>query len=536
MRRRKHWGWGYEDESWSAVQLRAAAAGLEEHLRIGGDGDVREPVALDDVVLPSPRVQAAPALGTICASDTYARASHAWGKSYADVVRGFNGRFDFPPDVVARPRGERDVEAVLEWATSANVAVVPYGGGTSVSGGVQCEVPARFDGVVSLDLGAMDRVLRIDEVSRAASIQAGATGPALERQLKALDLTLRFYPQSFELSTLGGWIATRAGGHFATVETHIDDLVESVRAVTPSGAWESRRLPGSGAGPSPDRMLLGSEGILGIVTEAWVRVRPRPLAHALAAVRFAELGWGVAALRAIAQSGLRPSNCRLIDAEEARMTGAGDGTAALLVLGFEAADPGQLPVGELLDRALALCAQEGGEWDAAAVRRPQPGVAGSGAADAVGAWRTAFLRAPYLRDAFVAMGILVETFESAITWERFDALHAAVSAAAGEAIGPAGRVTCRISHVYPDGPAPYFTVLAPARRGAELEQWAVVKRAASDALLAGGATITHHHAIGRDHRPWYDRQRPEPFAAALRAAKRAVDPAGLLNPGVLIDP
>ena len=240
-------------------------------------------------------------------------------------MRGFHGRFDHPPDVVARPRGERDVEAVLEWAAGANVAVVPYGGGTSVTGGVRCEVPARFDGVVSLDLSAMDRVLQIDDVSRAACIQAGASGPALERQLRALDLTLRFYPQSFELSTLGGWIATRAGGHFATVETHIDDLVESVRAITPSGAWESRRLPGSGAGPSPDRMLLGSEGILGVITEAWVRVRPRPKAHSLAAVRFADLAAGIAALRAIAQSGLRPSNCRLIDAEEARMTGAGDG-------------------------------------------------------------------------------------------------------------------------------------------------------------------------------------------------------------------
>jgi alkyldihydroxyacetonephosphate synthase len=535
MRRRKHWGWGYEDDGWSAAQLHAAAPGLEEHLRIAGDGEVREPVALADVVLPAPRVEPPAPLAEICASDTYSRASHAWGCSYADVVRGFRGQFDFPPDVVARPRGERDVEAVLEWAAAANVAVVPYGGGTSVSGGVQCEVPARFDGAVSLDLSGMDRVLRIDDVSRAALIQCGANGPGLEQQLRALDLTLRFYPQSFELSTLGGWIATRAGGHFATVETHIDDLVESVRAITPSGAWESRRLPGSGAGPSPDRALLGSEGILGVITEAWVRVRPRPQAHSLAAVRFGDFHDGIAALRAIAQSGLRPSNCRLIDAEEARMTGAGDGTSALLVLGFEAADESLLPVGELLDRALVLCAEEGGTWDEGALRRPGPGARDAGG-DAVGAWRTAFFRAPYLRDAFVSMGIVSETFESAITWERFAGLHAAVMAATGEAVGPAGRVTCRISHVYPDGPAPYFTVLAPARRGEELEQWAAVKRAASEALLAAGATITHHHAIGRDHRPWYDRQRPAPFAAALRAAKAAVDPAGMLNPGVLIDP
>ncbi len=535
MRRRKHWGWGYEDDAWSVAQLTAAVPGLEEHLRIAGDGEVREPVALQDVALPAPRVAPPAALAPICAADDHTRASHAWGKSYADVVRGFHGRFDFPPDVVARPRGERDVEAVLEWAAGANVAVVPYGGGTSVTGGVTCDVPGRFDGAVSLDLGAMDRVLQIDDVSRAALIQSGATGPGLERQLRALDLTLRFYPQSFELSTLGGWIATRAGGHFATAETHIDDLVESVRAITPSGEWESRRVPGSGAGVSPDRMLLGSEGILGVVTEAWVRVRPRPKAQSLAAVRFASFADGAEALRAIAQSGLRPSNCRLIDAEEARMTGAADGTASLLVVGFEGASEAIVPVGELLDRGLHICAEAGGEWDERAVRRPRFTGDPRGEADAVGAWRAAFFRAPYLRDAFVAIGILSETFETAVTWERFTTLHTAVTAAAAEAVGPAGRITCRISHVYPDGPAPYFTVLAPARRGEEVAQWEHVKRAVSDALLAAGGTITHHHAVGRDHRPWYDRQRPDPFAAALAAVKRAVDPAGVLNPGVLLD-
>ena len=416
MHRRKHWGWGYEDDGWSTAQLRVAASGLQEHLRIAGDGEVREPVPLDEVDLPPPRVAPPDALSAICASDTYARASHAWGKSYSDVVRGFNGEFDFPPDVVAHPRGERDVEAVLEWAAGANLAVVPYGGGTSVSGGVQCEVPARFDGAVSLDLSAMDRVLRIDDVSRAALIQCGANGPGLEQQLRALDLTMRFYPQSFELSTLGGWIATRAGGHFATVETHIDDLVESVRAITPTGEWQSRRLPGSGAGVSPDRMLLGSEGILGVLTEAWVRVRPRPQANSLAAVRFATFAAGIDALRAIAQSGLRPSNCRLIDAEEARMTGASDGSAALLVLGFEGASEATMPVGELLDKALHLCAEAGGEWDDTAVRRPRFAGDPAGSGDAVGAWRAAFFRAPYLRDAFVAMGILGETFETAVTW------------------------------------------------------------------------------------------------------------------------
>jgi alkyldihydroxyacetonephosphate synthase len=245
-------------------------------------------------------------------------------------------------------------------------------------------------------------------------------------------------------------------------------------------------------------------------------------------VRFADLLAGAEAVRALAQSGLRPSNCRLIDAEEAALTLAGDGSAALLVLGFEAADPDEVPVDELLHRALRICRAHGGAHDA-------PRAAGE-AGDGVAAWRSAFLRAPYLRDLMVAMGVLSETFETAITWERFPAFHAAVTGAVRAAVGPEAKVTCRLTHVYPDGPAPYFTVLAPARRGDEVEQWAQVKLAASEAILAAGGTITHHHSVGRDHRPWYDRQRPDVFERALRAAKAAVDPAAILNPGVLLDP
>jgi alkyldihydroxyacetonephosphate synthase len=394
-----------------------------------------------------------------------------------------------------------------------------------------------------MDLRRLDRVLEVDGASLAARIQAGATGPGLEEQLRGQGLTLRHFPQSFEYSTLGGWIATRAGGHFATLLTHIDDLVESVRAITPRGTWESRRLPGSGAGPSPDRMLIGSEGILGAITEAWVRVRPRPQHRASCGVRFATFAAGAEAVRAISQSGLHPANCRLLDPLEAETTGAGDGRNALLVLGFEAAEH---PVDAWMDLALAIARESGGDPDR--VRTTSPGGAGESAegGDSVGAWRGAFLMAPYLRDAFVACGVLSDTFETAITWDRFEEFHATVMEAArtrvAEVCGApssgdgAPRVTCRFTHVYPDGPAPYFTVLAPARRGGEVEQWDEVKAAASEAVIEGGGTITHHHAVGRDHRPWYDRQRPAPFAAALRAAKAELDPAAVLNPGVLIDP
>jgi len=521
----KHWGWGYEDEQPSVAELRSAAGFLAERFGFGSlEPDLAVP--LSKVSLSPPRLRPPVVLEPICSTSDYERALHCYGRSYIDVVRAFRGRFDHPPDVVARPRDEAEVRATLEWAVSAGAAVIPFGGGTSVVGGVEAAGCDGYAGVVTIDLKALDQVLEVDPVSLSARIQAGATGPRLEEQLGEHGLTLRHFPQSFQFSTLGGWIATRAGGHFATLYTHIDDLVESVRALTPVGTWESRRLPASGAGVSPDRMLIGSEGTLGVITEAWVRVRPRPTFRACAPVWFADFGAGVDAVRALSQSGLYPANCRLIDAREAEVTGAGDGSHALLVLGFESAGH---DVERSMTTALEVCGDHGGAWE----RR------GTGDREAVGSWREAFLRAPYLRDVFIAIGVLSETFETAITWERFPAFHERVIGEVSGALGAVcggGTVTCRFTHVYPDGPAPYYTILAPARRGNELEQWAELKRAASDAVIAGGGTITHHHAVGRAHRPWYDRQRPEPFAAALRGAKAALDPTGALNPGVLIDP
>jgi alkyldihydroxyacetonephosphate synthase len=516
-RERSWWGWGYEDRQ---IDPGPLAAGVVQQLGFGRM-EPEAPVAPEAVPVPPPRVDAP------WPSTARDRLRHSHGCSYLDAIRAFRGGVAPVVDAVARPRDETGIEEVLAWARDANAAVIPYGGGTSVVGGVAPRVPARFDGVVSLDLTGLDRVLEVDPVSRSARIQAGAAGPVLEEQLRAHGLTLRFFPQSFELSTLGGWIATRAGGHFATLWTHVDDLVESVRALTPTGVWESRRLPGSGAGPSPDRLLLGSEGTLGVITEAWVRVQPRPQHRASRAVRFAGFLQGAEAVRALAQSGLHPANLRLIDALEAQSSGAGDGTRAVLVLAFESTDH---PVDDALRRGLELCREHGGVADA-----PGPGSDGGGGGGGVSAWREAFIALPYLRDALLRLGVLSDTVETAITWDRLPALHAAVTGAVREALGEPCRVTCRLTHAYPDGAAPYFTVIAPAARGEEEQRWWAMKRAASDAILAAGGTITHHHAVGRDHRPWYDRQRPAPFAAALAGAKAAVDPGGLLNPGVLLD-
>jgi alkyldihydroxyacetonephosphate synthase len=494
-------------------------------------------VPLDGVELSPPRLKAPSEFGEMFSSDPYDRVGHALGKAYRDVVRGFRGEFEHPPDLVAYPESAEDVEMALSFAEEARAAAIPFGGGTSVVGGVEPRIEGDYKGVISIDLRRMDRVLEVDAVSRAARIQAGATGPVLEDQLREHGLTLRHFPQSFEYATLGGWIATRAGGHYATLHTHIDDMVESVRAVTPAGEgeWDSFRLPGSGAGPSPDRMLIGSEGTLGIIVDAWMRVQERPPWKASRGVAFASFASGAEAVRELSQSGLNPSNCRLLDPGESAITSAGPPGQALLVLGFESAHH---PVDDAMAVALEVAKEHGGE--------PEPEREKAEGEDAVGTWRQAFLYAPYLRDSLVACGVLSETFETAITWDRFPDFHSEVmesahravaSACGGPAEGPGSpRIGCRFTHVYPDGAAPYYTVLAKARRGSEVEQWDEVKAAVSATINDLGGTITHHHAVGRDHRPWYDKQRPDPFAAALRAAKAELDPKGILNPGVLIDP
>jgi alkyldihydroxyacetonephosphate synthase len=530
-----HWGWGYEDR----FPDRAARTtlGAEVQMVTGFEGlELREPTPLEAATVAPARVAPPPSLAAIARDDARARATRAHGRAYRDIVRGFHGDFASAPDLVLEPETEEHVRIALEWASEHGYALVPYGGGTSVVSGVELEDRDAWPGVVCLDLRKLDRVLELDPISRAARIQAGATGPRLEAQLKASQMTLRFFPQSFELSTLGGWIATRAGGHFATVQTHIDDLVESARMITPRGVFESRRLPGSGAGPSPDRLVLGSEGTLGVLTEAWVRIRPRPRFRASASVRFTSWDAAVAATRAVAQSGLYPSNCRLLDQREALLNRVtADGTHVLL-LGFESDDH---PLHAWMERALELTADHGGRCPDGARHDAITGGPTEARDETSDRWRQAFVDAPYLVNSMVSLGVIADTVETACTWDRFEALHRAIVhdvRAAMKRVAGKGLISCRFTHVYPDGPAPYFTFLAPARRGAELAQWAEIKAAASDAIQKHGGTITHHHAVGRMHRPWYAEQRPALFEEVLRAAKRTLDPRGVLNPGVLFSP
>ena len=538
---RRFWGWGYLRDGLTESELKGVQALLA---RLGPIGPALPEPQLGEYAFGAPRGAVPESLSALVSSSPYDRITHCYGKGFGDVARMWMRHVPNAPDWVAFPRTEGDITDVLDWASRNDVAVVPFGGGTSVVGGVEAAVGSGYAATLSLDLEHLNQVLEVDTTSRAALIQAGILGPDLEAALRPHGLTLRHFPQSFEFSTLGGWIATRAGGHYATQATHIDDFVESTRMVTPAGVVETRRLPASGAGPAPDRLIIGSEGTMGVITQAWMRLQNRPTFRASASVAFDDMRDAVACVRALSQSGLQPTNCRLLDAREVAFAGVGDRRSPTLVLGFESADH---PLQVWMARALELVADHGGRWDEEVVAQSmqttgdEPSAHRSGAA---GDWRHAFIRMPYWRDETTRLGAIFDTFESAVTWDRFETFYEGVrhdvQAAIERITGHVNDLSCRFTHVYPDGPAPYFTFMARGSSSGDiasaLARWRDIKLACNDAVVRHGGTSTHHHAVGRDHRSAYEIEVPALMRAAFAGAKAVMDPRGVMNPGVLFDP
>ena len=532
MKERKFWGWGYEDELLSEEEENNIDKRIAETFQLDSVERIDIPKA-EQIELPKSKINPPKSLGSIFSKDQLERLNHSYGKSFPDSARSILGLFPSPPDLIAYPNSEQEITEILDWASSNDIAVIPYGGGSSVCGGVETDVGGDYAGVISLDMKNLNQIIEIDKDSRTASIQGGILGPELESKLKEYDLTMRHYPQSFEFSTLGGWIATRSGGHYATLYTHIDDFVESLKMITPSGLFETRRLPGSGAGPSPDRFAIGSEGIMGIITEASMRLQDRPTYRSSATVEFQDYEDALNALRQISQSGLFPSNCRVLDSNEALLNGAGNGTKHLLILSFESADHDKSMA---LGRALEISKDNNGLFEPQSKNKEDAHRSGSS-----GSWRSSFIKAPYLRESFTRRGIIQDTFETSITWDRGFEFIEDIKAETTKAIelitGKPSLVTCRITHSYPDGLAPYFTFGAYATPKTMIDIWKEIKLATNEICNSMGGTVTHHHAVGRDHRPnGYDKQRPELFSKVLISAKSTLDPKGVMNPGVLIDP
>lgn len=459
-------------------------------------------------------------------TDDRSRAHHANGMSYLDLVRREGGpsAAPAPPDAVVLPADAAEVAAVLAACAEHRVAVVPFGGGTSVVGGV-APLRGAFAAVIAVDLRRLDRLVALDDISWTATLEAGLTGPRAEALLAERGFTIGHVPQSFERATIGGFAATRSAGQLSTGWGRFDALVERVRVVTPAGELDLGRAPGTAAGPDLRQLVLGSEGAFGVITEVTVRVRPLPEVRRHEGWHVPDLATGLASLRALVQRGPAPDLARLSDEVETAMGVATGGAPAGLSGG-----------------CLLLCGWEGAADDvsrrraAAEVHLRAAGAQPLGE-EAAASWHEGRFRAPRLRDELLRAGLLVETLETATTWREVAALHAAVGERLRAALGDASPiVACHVSHLYRSGASLYFTVLARRDAGDAAAQWERAKAAALEAITAARATVTHHHAVGADHAPWLAAEVGDLGLEVLRAVKARLDPAGILNPGKLLPP
>ncbi|OMB93865.1 flavoprotein [Mycobacterium sp. NS-7484] len=460
-----------------------------------------------------------------CGTDTASRLLHAGGKSTLDLLRRKDSGIQDAPDAVLLPGSENEIAEVLRICSDRRIAVVPFGGGTSVVGGLD---PLRgdFAAVVALDLRRFDALHSLDEVAGEAELGAGVTGPQAEAMLGAHGFSLGHFPQSFQFATIGGFAATRSSGQDSAGYGRFDDMVRGLRAVTPAGVLDLGRAPASAAGPDLRQLLIGSEGVFGVITRVRVRVHPIPEATRYEAWSFPDFATGADALRAVTQTGTGPTVIRLSDEAE-----TGVNLATTESIGEQRITGGCLAI-TLYEGTAAHAASRHVQTRAVLEQHGGTSLGETAARD----WEHGRFNAPYLRDSLLAAGALCETLETATTWSNLAALKAAVTEALTTSLAESGTpalVMCHISHVYPTGASLYFTVVA-AQRGNPIEQWRNAKSAASDAMVRTGGTITHHHAVGADHRPWMRDEIGDLGVEVLRAVKATLDPAGILNPGKLI--
>ncbi|QNG21609.1 FAD-binding oxidoreductase [Rhodococcus triatomae] len=453
------------------------------------------------------------------------RLPRAGGKSTLDLLRRRSRGEQDAPDAVVIPGTEDEIAAILEFAAQEGLAVVPFGGGTSVVGGVD-PVRGHFSASISLDLRRFDTLVSLDEVSGEAVLGAGVTGPRAEELLRAQGFSLGHFPQSFQYATIGGFAATRSSGQDSAGYGRFDEMIRGMRVVTPAGVLDLGKAPASAAGPDLVELFAGSEGTFGVITRVRLRVHAEPAVTRYEGWSFPDFATGAAALRAVEQTGTGPTVIRLSDEAET---------------GINLATTDKIGADQITGGCLAVTLFEGSDEHTRSRHEETRAVLLAHGATSLGEepaklWEQGRFGAPYLRDSLLTAGALCETLETATTWSNLGTLKAAVTEALTSALGESGTpalVMCHISHVYPTGASLYFTVVA-GQRGDVIEQWRAAKQRASDAIVAHGGTITHHHAVGTDHRPWMDSEVGELGTAILRAVKNTVDPAGILNPGKLI--
>ncbi|MBM3470033.1 MAG: FAD-binding oxidoreductase [Armatimonadetes bacterium] len=545
----KWWGWGEPSKTYPLEHRPGFWPFLFS--KIGApSGSPAARVNLDQIRIPPLRIPAR-ALEALTAAvgaehlslSADVRIAHSCGRGYQDLIRLRQGEVPRPPDAVVFPSSEEVVVPLLRISGSEGLAVIPFGGGTSVVGGV--EAPDGDQPVLCVDLRGMSRLISADPAGLVATAEAGILGPALEASLSAHGLTLGHFPQSFEFSTLGGWIATRSAGYASTGYGKIEAMVIALRVVTPRGIIATRVVPASASGPDLNALFAGSEGTLGIITQATLRVHPLTAKRDYRAWLFRGFPDGLSAVRAMLQEGPIPTTVRLSDAPE---------TEAYLTMrerrhGWPSQVQEWAGMRVIRTRGFAagrMCAAIiGVEGSARVVSQSWHGLGrllgrhgafplGSGPARA---WYRERFELPYLRDELLDAGIMVDTLETAAPWDRLLPLHARVADALRDALTSFGTpplVLCHLSHAYPTGASLYFTFMAHQAPGREMEQWQAAKRAATDAIMAGGGTLSHHHGIGTVHQAWMHEEHGKDGLQMVRAIKTALDPDGIMNPGKMV--
>jgi alkyldihydroxyacetonephosphate synthase len=529
------WGWGDP-----AKRAPLPASGLEMLRSELGEGDPAPAVELDRVPIAEPRKLPASIAAAVDEASVLVgqeqRLRRAAGKGYPDLVRMRMGTLERAPDAVVMPAGAEQVGALLEACAREGVAVVTFGGGTSVVGGVE-PLAGRHKRVIAMDLRRMRKV-EVDPVSMTATLGPGLLGPEAEEALGSHGFTAGHFPQSFEYATIGGFAATRSAGQASAGYGRFDEIVTALALATPVGELRTLATPHTAAGPALRELALGSEGVLGAITEVTVRVRPAPVERRYEAWIVADFDSGRELVRSLAQADVLPDVTRLSDESETRVS--------LGLAGTEGARRALLDAYLRLRRrsagCLVICGWEGEQESverrhALSARLLRRGGAVPLGQSAGRAWDRGRFAGPYLRDELIDLGYLIETLETSHTWSRLDELYRGVAGAIDGALraqGTPGIVICHLSHAYRDGASLYFTFAARARRGEEIEQWRAVKTAACEAIVAAGGTITHHHAVGRDHAPYMGAEVGETGLDALRALKERLDPAGIMNPGKLL--
>jgi alkyldihydroxyacetonephosphate synthase len=547
----KWWGWGHRGKQYDLSQRLFFWPHLKDRLDCP-DRPFFFPPAFHEIELPLSHLSQSDfqRLEEILPKDRIAvskeeKLSHTYGKSYRDLIRIRRKIFPDVPDAILHPATEEEIRKILTWAVEHRVALVPWGGGTSVTGGVEATRGTDHRGLVVVDLKRMDKILAIHRKSLLADVQAGILGPKLEKALQAEGFTLSHYLESFEFSTLGGWIAARSAGQQSTRYGKIEDMVESVRLLTPTGVLQTPHLPAAANGPDLAQLIIGSEGILGIITQARVRLKLIPERKLYTAALFRSFEAGVEAVRQILQSGTKPASLRLSDADEnefsfsLRKKRDSFAANALQNLGLGWLEKrGFQPQ----KRSMLIWGLEGSaqgvkrEWEEIRkILRPFPVFHLN---QRVGQdWYRHRFENPYLRDVLMDYDILVDTLETATEWDNIWRLYLAVRDAVRRAYDQLkirGVITAHLSHMYPTGSSLYFILLATPHVGHELEEWWVIKKAASDAIVTEGGAISHHHGIGLDHRSWLVHDIGEEGLRFLRHLKEKVDPEGILNPRKLL--